>query len=147
MTYGKLTNNQLITPQSISLGGGQFITNPTDAQFIAHGYKEVIDIQPTFDNYERSYTETDTQIIVNYVEVVAPEMTWHEQTNFQIKFTERNLRLMLGRVPDMVYYTNTLEDYDDMMGNVYFYVNNINDEELPLLKVYAEIYDKEGNRL
>ena len=138
MTYGKLTNNQLITPKSIDLGGGQFITNPADEQYIAHGYKEVIDIQPTFANYNQVYTETETQIIVNYIEVVVPEMAWHEQTNFQIKFTADDLLDLLEEVPAMTEYTKTLTTYRDMMFR-YFYVNFFNDMERELIEYYGGI--------
>ena len=141
MTYGKLTNNQLATPDSIPLGRGQFITNPTDEQYIDHGYKEVIDIQPTFANFDKSYTETDTQIIVNYVEVVAPKMVWHEDTNFQIKFTSEDLLDMLEEVPAMVEYTKTLTTYRDMMFR-YFYVNYFVDMERELIEYYGGIINE-----
>ena len=140
-TYGKLINNQLITPKSIDLGGGQFITNPTDKQYIAHGYKEVVDIQPTFANYDRTHTETATQIIVTYVEVVVPEMAWHEDTNFQIKFTTDDLLDLLEEVPTMIEYTKTLTTYRDMMFR-YFYVNYFNDMERELIEYFGGIVNE-----
>ena len=137
-TYGKLTNNQLLTPKAIDLWGGQFITNPTSKQYIAHGYKEVIDIQPSFANYDKSYTETDTQIIVNYVEVVVEHEPWHEQTNFQIKFTTDDLLDMIEAVPQMADYTNSLTTYRDMMHRI-FYVNFFNEGERELITYYGGI--------
>ena len=138
MIYGKLTNNQLLTPKSIDLGGGQFITNPTNEQYIAHGYKEVVDIQPSFANYDKSYTETATQIFVNYVEVVVPPMVWHEDTQFQIKFTADGLLDLLEEVPAMIEYTKTLTIYRDMIFR-YFYVNFFNDMERELIEYYGGI--------
>ena len=140
--YGKLTNNQLSTPKSINLGGGQFITNPTAEQYIAHGFKEVIDTQPTFDNYEQSYTETDTQIIVNYVEVVVPPMAWHKDTQFQIKFRPMDLLDLLKSHKAMIEYTDSLTKYTDMMENVYYYVNYFNDMERELITYYGGIINE-----
>ena len=139
--YGKITNNRLITPKLIDLGGGQFITNPTAEQYIAHGYKEVVDIQPIFANYEQSYTETDTQIIVNYVEVIVPMMAWHEDTNFQIRLTEKQLRYLFLEVPAMVMDFKSLEDYEDMMGNIYFYVNEWSDEDRQLIEKFGGVIE------
>jgi len=138
-TYGKLTNNQLITPDSIPLGRGQFITNPTDEEYIDHGYKEVIDIKPSFANYDKSYTELETQIVVSYIEVPIPEMAWHEDTNFQIKFTEKQLRYLFLEVPAMVMDFKSLEDYEDMIGNIYFYVNELSDEDRQLIENFGGI--------
>jgi len=130
--YGKITNNQLITPKSISLGGGQFITNPTDEQYIAHGYKEVIDIQPTFTNYERSYTETDTQIIVNYTEVIITEQ-WGYETAYKIKMNSDSFVAMTSEVNAIL---PDLSNNVSMMGVTEIYLDVIDEELETLLKYF-----------
>ena len=139
--YGKLIDGKLATPDSIPLGRGQFITNPTNEQYIAHGYKEVIDIKPDFVNYDRIYTELETQIVVSYIEVPIPEMAWHEDTNFQIRLTEKQLRYLFLEVPAMVMDFKSLEDYEDFMGNIYFYVNELNDEDRQLIENFGGVIE------
>jgi hypothetical protein len=142
----KLINGRPKEIKYIPLATSGGITNPNEQQLIDFGCKEWIRPEPQ-PNCEEVFTENETQIISTWVKLPIVQPIWHEQTNFQIKFTERNLRYMLGRDPYMAFYTQTLEDYEDLMGNVYFYVNRINDEELSLLKQYAEIFDKKGNLL
>lgn len=63
---------------------------------------------------------------------------WHEQTNFQIKFTADDLLDILEEVPAMIEYTKTLTTYRDMMFR-YFYVNYFNDMERELVTYYGGI--------
>lgn len=138
MIYGKIIDGKLVTSKAISLGCGQFITNPTDKQYIEHRYKEVIDIQPSFANYETSYTETETQIIVKYVEVVVPMMVWHKETNFQIKLTPLQNANMLKKHPSMAMYASVLPCFIEF-DFVYLYANYIKDEDKLKLQEFNAI--------
>ena len=64
--------------------------------------------------------------------------SWHEDTNFQIKFTADDLLDLLEEVPAMIEYTKTLTTYRDMMFR-YFYVNFFNDMERELLERYGGV--------
>lgn len=130
--YGKIINNQLITPQSIDLGRGQFTTNPTAEQYIEHGYKEVIDTHPTFANYDKSYTETDTQIIVNYVEVIITEQCSYE-TAYKIKMNSDRFVAMTSEVNAIL---PDLSNNVSMMGVTEIYLDKVDDELRTLLNYF-----------
>lgn len=139
--YGKLINNQLFTPNSIDLGGGQFITNPTDEQYIEYGLKEVIDVTPYFVNFDKIYTETDTQIIVNYVEVQPPAEVWEYQTNFKIKMNSDRFVAMVSEVnaivPDVsknVSNFGITEIYLDVIDDEFKTLVNYFDENLVIIE-------------
>jgi hypothetical protein len=89
------------------------------------------------------YEETDTQIIVSYVEIPIIQEPWHEATNFQIKFNSNDLLDMLKEVPAMIEYTHTLTEYRDMFYR-YFYVNYFNDMERELIEYYGGIINEKN---
>ena len=99
--YGKLTNNHLITPKSIDLGDGQWITNPTDEQYIAHGYKLVN--RSEFPNYSfmETYEETETEITVIYAEVITPDI-WYYNTAIKVKMNSDRFVAMVSEVNAIV---------------------------------------------
>ena len=66
---------------------------------------------------------------------------WHEQTNFQIRLTEKQLRYLFLEVPAMVMDFKSLEDYEDMMGNIYFYVNELSDEDRQLIENFGGVIE------
>lgn len=130
--YGKLTNDQLITPNYIPLERGMGISNPTDKQYIAHGYKEVVDIQPTFANYEKSYTETDTQIIVNYTKIIITEQCSYE-TAYKIKMNSDRFVAMTSEVNAIL---PDLSNNVSFMGVTEIYLDVIDEELETLLKYF-----------
>jgi len=140
--YGKLTNNQLDVVTFIDHGNSRTIgINAETAQ--QFGLKEIVDVKPNFYNYEVSYTETDTQIIVNYVEVVVPLEPWHEQTNFQIKITPLQNAYMNSLAPYMAQLTSTFIMHDDCMF-IYFYTDEISEEDKITINFFGgEINDKD----
>lgn len=139
--YGRMTNGQLEIVTYIDHENGRTIgINSKTAQLF--GLKEIVDVKPDFYNYDVSYTETNTQIIVNYVEVVVAPMAWHEDTNFQIKFRPMDLIELLAEHKGMIEYTDTLKRYTDIFENVYFYVNYFTDMEKELIDRFAIVTPK-----
>ena len=67
--YGKLIDGQLKYASTIAIiVDGMVITNPRPEDYINAGYKEIIFHYPedAEQEYEPVYTETETQIIVDY---------------------------------------------------------------------------------
>ena len=67
--YGKLIDNELIYASTKAIiVDGMVITNPRPEDYINAGYKEIIFHYPedAEQEYEPVYTETETQIIVDY---------------------------------------------------------------------------------
>ena len=101
MNYGKLNNGQLEVITFIDHDNSRTIgINAETAQ--QFGLKEIVDIKPTFYNYEVNYSETDTQIIVNYTEVQPPAEAWEYQTNFKIKMSSDRFVAMVSEVNAIV---------------------------------------------
>ena len=101
MNYGKLNNGQLEVITFIDHDNSRTIgiNAETAEQF---GLKEIVDIKPGFYNYEVTYTETDTQIIVNYTEIQPPAEVWEYQTNFKIKMNSDRFVAMVSEVNAIV---------------------------------------------
>ena len=97
--------------------------------------KQAIDIQLPFTGFEN----IESQVYAYLVDFEYNGEIWHEDTNFQIKFTEKQLRYLFLEVPAMVMDFKSLEDYEDMMGNIYFYVNELSDEDRQLIENFGGI--------
>ena len=67
---GKIINGILQTKESVMLIDGKMISNPTDEQLIADGYKEVIYTERPEGNYNQKYVVTDI-ITVEWEEIKA----------------------------------------------------------------------------
>lgn len=71
--YAKLENGKLIyAPKNLKLGDKLILNFNKNVELMQqHGYKEVVDIKPTYDNNTHyltvdGYTEDENNIIVNY---------------------------------------------------------------------------------
>jgi hypothetical protein len=142
MRNHKLTNGRPKEIKCIPLGNGQFTTNPTEQQLIAFGCKEWIRPEPQ-PNCEEIFTENETQIISTWVEIPIVQPIWHEETNFQIKFTYKQLSTMYELTQSMTDYFSLCQPYEDMMGNCLYYIDEITDEDRITIEYFGGIiYDK-----
>ena len=66
---GKIINGVLQTKEAVMLIDGKMISNPTDEQLIADGYKEVIYTERPEGNYNQKYVVTDV-ITVEWEKVI-----------------------------------------------------------------------------
>lgn len=66
---GKIINGILQTKEAVMLIDGKRVSNPTDEQLIADGYKEVIYTERPEGNYNQKYVVTDV-ITVEWEEVI-----------------------------------------------------------------------------
>lgn len=66
---GKIINGVLHTKEAVMLIDGKMVSNPTDEQLIADGYKEVIYTERPEGNYNQKYVVTDV-ITVEWEEVI-----------------------------------------------------------------------------
>lgn len=110
------------------------------------GYIDGMEIccQMPFDFIDRFYNYKPT-IEGNYItnlSVIDEYIEWHENTNFQIKFTPSDLLDLLKAHKAMIDYTDSLTQYTDLMDNVYFYVNYFNDMERELITYYGGIINE-----
>jgi hypothetical protein len=142
MRNHKLINNRPKEITYIDLKGGGRNICPNEKDLIAFGCKELVRPEPPTYNYNEVYEETDTQIIVSYVEIPIIETPWHKDTNFQIKFRPIDLIELLEEHKGMIEYTSTLKRYTDLMDNVYFYVNYFTDMEKELIERFATVTPK-----
>ena len=140
--YGKLTNNQLEIVTFIDHGNSRTIgINADTAQLF--GLKEIVDVKPDFYNYEVSYTETDTQIIVNYTEVQPPAEVWEYQTNFKIKMNSDRFVAMVSEVNAII---PDVSQNVSNFGITEIYLDAIDDEFRTLVNYFGgEIYDRTKN--
>ena len=140
--YGRITNGQLEIVTYIDHGNGRTIgINAETAE--RFGLKEIADIKPDFYNYEVSYTETDIQIIVNYIEVQPPAEVWEYQTKFKIKMNSDRFVAMVSEVnaivPDVSMNVSNL-------GITEIYLDVIDEQFRTLVNYYGgEIYDRTKN--
>ena len=70
---GKIINGVLQTKESVMLIDGKRVSNPTDEQLIADGYKEVVYTERPEGNYNQKYVVTDF-ITVEWEEIVIQEL-------------------------------------------------------------------------
>ena len=70
---GKIINGELKTKEAVMLIDGKMVSNPTDEQLIADGYKDVIYTERPEGNYNQKYVVTDV-ITVEWEEVVVQEL-------------------------------------------------------------------------
>lgn len=66
---GKIINGVLQTKEAVMLIDGKMVSNPTDEQLIADGYKDVIYTERPEGNYNQKYVVTDV-ITVEWEEVI-----------------------------------------------------------------------------
>ena len=66
---GKIINGILQTKEAVMLIDGKRVSNPTDEQLIADGYKDVIYTERPEGNYNQKYVVTDV-ITVEWEEIV-----------------------------------------------------------------------------
>ena len=132
--YGKLNNGQLEIVTYIDHGNSRTIgINAETAQ--QFGLKEIVDVKPDFYNYEVNYTETDTQIIVNYTEVQPPAEVWEYQTNFKIKMNSDRFVAMVSEVNAIV---PDVSRNVSMFGVTEIYLDVIDDEFRTLVTYFDE---------
>jgi len=70
--YGKLINGKLEYASTKAIITGELIiTNPQREDYLANGYKEIINNAPkdAEKEYEEEYEEQEDKIIINYKEV------------------------------------------------------------------------------
>lgn len=56
---GKIINGILQTKEAVMIIDGKMVSNPTDEQLIADGYKDVIYTERPEGNYNQKYVVTD----------------------------------------------------------------------------------------
>jgi hypothetical protein len=66
---GKIINGILQTKEAVMLIDGKRVSNPTDEQLIADGYKDVIYTERPEGNYNQKYIVTDV-ITVEWEEII-----------------------------------------------------------------------------
>lgn len=66
---GKIINGALQTKEAVMIIDSKRVSNPTDEQLIADGYKEVIYTERPEGNYNQKYVVTDV-ITVEWEEVI-----------------------------------------------------------------------------
>lgn len=66
---GKIINGILQTKEAIMIIDGKRVSNPTDEQLIADGYKDVIYTERPEGNYNQKYIVTDV-ITVEWEEII-----------------------------------------------------------------------------
>lgn len=103
------------------------------------GYGEIFgEMTAEVDPIEGNYFDYD---YINGQLVRMRWSDWHENTDFQIKFTTEDLLDMIEAVPQMANYTNSLTTYRDMMHRI-FYVNFFNEGERELITYFGGIINE-----
>lgn len=72
---GKIINEILQTKEAVMIIDGKRVSNPTDEQLIADGYKDVIYTERPEGNYNQKYVVTDV-ITVEWEVVVVQELNF-----------------------------------------------------------------------
>ena len=126
----------------IQLDNGGRVICPNEQQLIDYGCKELIYTeQPTITANQylaETYSENETQIIIDWVINEVP-IIWHEPNcNFQIKFTHKDLISLIDDMPAFVQYRETLTKYEDEF-HVYYYVNYFDGMDKEALEFYGAI--------